>query len=173
MEKSNPEGARLVSQQQEHLYYDVLQEIVNQQIPDDIYTVGSPFSVRGRGSDGINGDRHFYGVGHRRMPVSSYNQEKAHFFSEYGMQSFPEYSTVLRYAPDTTTHDISSPLMMWHQRGGVEANKVIEWYVNSEYGQPTDCGNITTVGLLHRGPRATTMVVGRQPTIWCATHLSL
>ena len=135
MEKSNPEGARLVGQQQEHLYYDVLQEIVNQQIPDDIYTVGSPFSVRGRGSDGINGDRHFYGVGHRRMPVSSYNQERAHFFSEYGMQSFPEYGTVIRYAPDTTTHDISSPLMMWHQRGGVEANKVIEWYVNSEYGE--------------------------------------
>jgi beta-mannosidase len=69
------------------------------------------------------------------MPVSSYNQERAHFFSEYGMQSFPEYGTVLRYAPDTTTHDISSPLMMWHQRGGVEANKVIEWYVNSEYGE--------------------------------------
>ena len=138
MEKSNPEGARLVESQQEHLYYDVLQEIAKQQIPDDIYTVGSPFSVRGRGSDGINGDRHFYGVGHRRMPVSSYNQERAHFFSEYGMQSFPEYSTVLRYAPDTTTHDISSPLMMWHQRGGVEANKVIEWYINSEYGETKD-----------------------------------
>ena len=138
MEKSNPEGARLVGEQQERLYYDVLQKIANQQIPDDIYTVGSPFSVRGRGSDGINGDRHFYGVGHRRMTVSSYNQEKAHFFSEYGMQSFPEYSTVLRYAPDTTTHDICSPLMMWHQRGGVEANKVIEWYVKNEYGEPGD-----------------------------------
>lgn len=138
MEKSNPEGARLVGEQQERLYYDVLQKIANQQIPDDIYTVGSPFSVRGRGSDGINGDRHFYGVGHRRMTVSSYNQEKAHFFSEYGMQSFPEYSTVLRYAPDTTTHNINSPLMMWHQRGGVEANKVIEWYVNSEYGETKD-----------------------------------
>ena len=136
MEETNPEGAQLVGQQQEHLYYDVLQEIVNQQIPDDIYTVGSPYSVRGRGSDGINGDRHFYGVGHRRMPVSSYNQEKAHFFSEYGMQSFPEYNSVLHFAPDTACHAIGSELMMWHQRGGAEANKVIEWYVNSEYGQP-------------------------------------
>jgi len=138
MEKDNPEGARLVGPQQEHLYYDVLQDVTRQQIPDDIYTVGSPFSVRGRGSDGINGDRHFYGVGHRRMPVSAYNQEKAHFFSEYGMQSFPEYSTVLRFAPDVTTHDISSGVMMWHQRGGVAANQTIEWYVNSEYGQPRD-----------------------------------
>ncbi len=138
MEKDNPDGARLVGPQQEHLYYDVLKEITSKLIPDDIYTVGSPFSVRGKGSDGINGDRHFYGVGHRRMPVSAYNQEKAHFFSEYGMQSFPEYGTVLRFAPDTTTHDIGSSVMMWHQRGGVAANQTIEWYVNSEYGQPRD-----------------------------------
>ena len=138
MEKVNPEGARLVEQQQEYLYYDVLQEIVDQQIPSDIFVTGSPLADRGRGSDGINGDRHFYGVGHRRMPVGNYNLEKAHFFSEYGMQSFPEYASVLRFAPDTTTHDIRSDLMMWHQRGGVEANKVIEWYVNSEYGQPKD-----------------------------------
>ncbi len=138
MEKQDPDGARLVGQQQEYLYYDFLQQIADQQIPDDIFVTGSPLADRGRGSDGINGDRHFYGVGHRRMPISAYNQEKAHFFSEYGMQSFPEYSTVLRFAPDTTTHDIGSEQMMWHQRGGVEANKVIEWYVNSEYGQPRD-----------------------------------
>ena len=138
MEKTDSVSAQIVEQQQEHLYYDVLQEIVNQQIPDDIYTPGSPFTVRGKGSDGANGDRHFYGVGHRRMPVSSYNQEKAHFFSEYGMQSFPEYATVLKFAPDPTTHNIGSELMMSHQRGGVNANKVIEWYVNNEYGQPKD-----------------------------------
>ncbi len=138
MEKTNPEGARLVGQQQEHLYYDVLQEETDRLIPDDIYTVGSPYSMRGTGSDGVNGDRHFYGVGHRRMPVSSYNQEYAHFFSEYGMQSFPEYTTVMTFAPDTSTHDIGSEVMMSHQRGGVDANKVIEWYINSEYGKPKD-----------------------------------
>lgn len=136
MKQSDPETAKIVEKQQEDLYYDVLKEITNREAPDDIYTVGSPFSVRGHGSDGINGDRHFYGVGHRRMPVSSYNQEKAHFFSEYGMQSFPEYNTVLNYAPDTSTHDITSELMMSHQRGGTEANKVIESYVESEYGHP-------------------------------------
>lgn len=138
MEKTNPEGARLVGEQQEHLYYDVLQELTSHHVPDDIYVVGSPFSVRGKGSDGVNGDRHFYGVGHRRMPVSSYNQETAHFFSEYGMQSFPEYATILLFAPDKATHDISSELMMSHQRGGVNANQTIDWYIKNEYGQPRD-----------------------------------
>lgn len=158
MEKSNPEGARIVGAQQEHLYYDVLQEIADQQIPDDIYTVGSPFSVRGTGSDGINGDRHFYGVGHRRMPVSMYNEEKAHFFSEYGMQSFPEYATVCRYAPDPATHDITSELMMWHQRGGDEANKVIEWYVNSEYGEPKDFSQFLYASQLLQGDAMRTAI---------------
>ena len=92
------------------------------------------------------------------MPISSYNQEKAHFFSEYGMQSFPEYGTVLRYAPDTTTHDISSPLMMWHQRGGVEANKVIEWYVNSEYGQPKDLRQFLYASQLLQGDAMRTAI---------------
>lgn len=138
MEKDNPEGAQIVGKQQEYLYYDLLQQIVDEQIPGDNFVTGSPLADRGRGSDGINGDRHFYGVGHRRKPVNSNNQEKAHFFSEYGMQSFPEYASVIRFAPDSATHSISNELMMWHQRGGVEANKVIEWYVNSEYGQPRD-----------------------------------
>ena len=138
MEKANPTGAQLVGQQQEYLYYDLLQQVVDEQIPDHNYVTGSPLADRGRGSDGINGDRHFYGVGHRHMPVSSYEQEKAHFFSEYGMQSFPEYASVLSFAPDISTHSIDSELMMWHQRGGVEANKTIAWYVDSEYPQPRD-----------------------------------
>lgn len=138
MEQTNPEGARLVEQQQEYLYYDFLQHIADQYIPDNTYITGSPLAARGRGGDGVNGDRHFYGVGHRRMPVSSYNQEKAHFFSEYGMQSFPEHLTVMRFASDPTQHDISSELMMSRQRGGAKANEVIKWYIDSEYGQPKD-----------------------------------
>lgn len=158
MEKENPEGAKLVGPQQELLYYDVLQEIADQHIPDDIYTVGSPFSMRGSGSDGVNGDRHFYGVGHRRMPVSSYNDETAHFFSEYGMQSFPEYSTILEFAPDTTTHNISSELMMSHQRGGENANKVIEWYVNSEYGETQDFQQFVYASQLLQGDAMRTAI---------------
>lgn len=138
MEQTNPEGARLVGQQQEYLYYDFLQDIANQYISDIAYVSGSPLAARGRGGDGVNGDRHFYGVGHRRMPVSSYNQEKAHFFSEYGMQSFPEFATVMSFSPDTTSHDIGSELMMSRQRGGAKANEVIEWYITNEYGRPKD-----------------------------------
>lgn len=158
MEKSNPEVAPMIGEQQEHLYYDVLQDVTDCFAPDAIYTVGSPFSVRGHGSDAINGDRHFYGVGHRRMPVSAYNQEKAHFFSEYGMQSFPEMSTIHSFAPDAKSHDITSELMMWHQRGGVEANKVIESYVESEYGHPRDFQQFVYASQLLQGDAMRTAI---------------
>lgn len=158
MEKTNPEAARVIGEQQERLYYNVLREVTDREVPNDIYTVGSPFSVRGHGSDGENGDRHFYGVGHRRMPVSAYNQEKAHFFSEYGMQSFPEMATIHRFAPDAKTHDITSELMMWHQRGGVEANKVIEWYVESEYGHPHDFQQFVYASQLLQGDAMRTAI---------------
>lgn len=138
MEQVNADGARLVGEQQERLFYDVLQEVSAVHLPEGIYTAGAPYALRGRGSDGENGDRHFYGVGHRRMPVSRYNEERAHFFSEYGMQSFPEYATVMRFAPDTATHHTANELMMSHQRGGRDANKVMEWYLENEYGTPRD-----------------------------------
>lgn len=158
MEKTNPEAARMIGQQQEHLYYDVLQEIADRELPDDVYTVGSPFTFRGKGSDGVNGDRHFYGVGNRYMPVSSYNDEPAHFYSEYGVQSFPEYATIRRFAPDATTHDITSELMMWHQRGGAEANKKIEWYILNEYGQPSDFQQFLYASQLFQGDAMRTAI---------------
>lgn len=158
MMKTDPEGAALVEQQQEHLYYEVLRQVTDEHAPDDVYVFNSPLAAPGRGSDGINGDRHFYGVGHRRMPVSSYNDEKAHFFSEYGMQSFPAMSTIGAFAPDTASHHIGSDVMMWHQRGGTEANQVIEWYVASHYGQPHDFAQFVYASQLLQGDAMRTAI---------------
>lgn len=119
-------------------YFEALPEMVELYHPDAFYWANSPFSGRGKGSDGINGDRHYYGVWQRKFPVSQYNNEKSHFFSEYGVQSFPEYGTVLKYAPDTTAHRLDSDVMMWHQRGGENANGLIAWYLENEYRKPMD-----------------------------------
>jgi beta-galactosidase/beta-glucuronidase len=56
--------------------------------------------------------------------------------------------------------DISSPLMMWHQRGGVEVNKVIEWYVNSEYGETKDFRQFLYASQLLQGDAMRTAIVG-------------
>lgn len=54
------------------------------------------------------------------------------------MQSFPEYSSLVKFIPDSTEHYIQSEPMMSHQRGGDHANSLIEWYLESEYKHPED-----------------------------------
>lgn len=47
---------------------------------------------------------------------------------------------------------------MWHQRGGDEANKVIEWYVNSEYGEPKDFSQFLYASQLLQGDAMRTAI---------------
>lgn len=137
-EKIDREQALRMENEMKTQYFEALPQMMTLYAPDSFYWTNSPFSGEFKGSDGINGDRHYYGVWQRKHPISQYNNEKSHFFSEYGVQSFPQYSTVVKYAPDTTTHDIDSDVMMWHQRGGENANSLIAWYLESEYRQPKD-----------------------------------
>ena len=53
------------------------------------------------------------------------------FFSEYGFQSFPEYASVLRFAPRGARpgHQNQEVMMMAHQRGGDYANMRIRQYL--------------------------------------------
>lgn len=137
-EDKDPEEASRIEAEMKALYFEVLPQMMEQNDPDSFYWANSPYSGMDKGSDGINGDRHYYGVWQRKHPVSQYNNEKSHFFSEYGVQSFPEYGTVVRYAPDTTEHRLDSDVMMWHQRGGESANSLIAWYLENEYHKPAD-----------------------------------
>lgn len=138
LEKSDPEQARRIEDEMNVQYFEALPEMMSLYAPDSFYWANSPFSGFGKGSDGLNGDRHYYGVWLRKHPISQYNNEKSHFFSEYGVQSFPEYSTIVKYAPDTISHNLDSDVMMWHQRGGEHANSLIAWYLENEYRKPDD-----------------------------------
>lgn len=135
-ENGAPEEARRIEAEMNTQYFEVLPDMMERYAPDSFYWANSPFSGKGKGSDGVNGDRHYYGVWQRKHPISQYNQEKSHFFSEYGVQSFPEYSTVMSYARNTVDHNLTSDVMMWHQRGGENANSLIAWYLENEYRQP-------------------------------------
>ena len=138
LERESPGEAAIVEEELNRQYFETLPEAVASYAPDSFYWPSSPFSAQGRGSDGVNGDRHFWTVWHGKAPIDTYNKEQAHFFSEYGMQSFPEYSSLVKFIPDSTEHYIQSEPMMSHQRGGDHANSLIEWYLESEYKHPED-----------------------------------
>ncbi len=135
-EQNHPEYATIIEEELHRQYFETLPAAVGEFAPETFYWPSSPFSANGRGSDGVNGDRHYWDVWHQKAPIDSYNKDKAHFFSEYGMQSFPEYESILKFAPDTADHSITSEVMMSHQRGGDHANELIEWYLLNEYRRP-------------------------------------
>jgi len=119
-------------------YQVVLPSVVKEYAPETFYWPSSPFASYSGYSNDKDGDRHYWDVWHGKKPIANYNIERSRFFSEYGFQSFPDYESVLRYAPDSVDWDIYSEVMMSHQRGGDHANKLIETYLLNEYRTPKD-----------------------------------
>jgi beta-mannosidase len=137
-EEQNPEYAQIIRKQYESTYNKVLPEVVKEYAPETFYWPSSPFANNDGMSNDHDGDRHYWSVWHGKKPIEDYNIERSRFFSEYGFQSFPDYESVLRYAPEGRDHDIYSDVMMAHQRGGDHANSLINTYLLSEYQKPKD-----------------------------------
>lgn len=147
-----------VQKEFEELYYKVLPEIVKDNDIDTQYWPSSPFSDYYSVSKTTSGDYHYWGVWHAKEPIRQYNTHRARFYSEYGMQSFPEFESVICFNPDSSQWDIHSDVMMSHQRGGSFANSLIETYLQSEYTKPNDFASLLYVGQLMQGDAMKTAV---------------
>jgi beta-mannosidase len=158
LEKLNPDFANRVIKQFEDQYYVTLASVVEEYGSDVAYTPSSPFSGYGIASNDHQGDRHYWGVWHGQKPISDYNTERSRFFSEYGFQSFPEFESVKIYAPKEEDWNITSEVMMAHQRGGEFANKRIESYLLNEYYTPKDFQSFLYLNQLLQGDAVKTAI---------------
>ncbi|GIO39568.1 beta-mannosidase [Paenibacillus antibioticophila] len=82
------------------------------------------------------GDIHYWGVWHAVEPFSNYNERVGRFMSEYGFQSFPELSSVLKYA-DRDQLELESKVMLAHQKNG-QGNRLIKQYMDQYLPEPKD-----------------------------------
>ena len=146
------------------VFHGVLPEVVSIYDPTAFYWPSSPYGgdpdakvESGQTLWNPDGDAHYWGVWQGK-DISTYNDIRARFFSEYGFQSFPEYQSVLKYAPEERDHDIYSDVMMAHQRGGHNANARIESYLLSEYRKPKDFPNFLYMGQLLQGDAIKTAI---------------
>ncbi len=137
-EKQNPAFAETIWNQMESQYFETLPQVIAEHDPDRFYWPSSPFSDKSGKRSSNSGDMHFWEVWHGRRAISEYNKQKSRFFSEYGFQSFPEFESVKMYAPNPEDWDISSEVMMAHQRAGNLGNGLIEDYLLKEYRKPKD-----------------------------------
>ncbi len=135
-ERLNPEWAKTIWDQLVTQFYVMLPKVVEENDPGKFYWPSSPHSEKGVRANNVSGDLHYWGVWHAKEPVEKYNVVRSRFFSEYGFQSFPEFASVKKYAPEARDWDIYSEVMMSHQRGGAFANGLIETYLLNEYQKP-------------------------------------
>ncbi len=140
-----------VGKQQHALFHELLPEVVKEYAPNISYRPSSPYAFEETPSDGINGDDHYWGVWHGAEPFDAYNDHRVRFQSEYGFQSFPEYESVLRFAPFAEDHNIYSEVMMQHQKAGTYANHRIEEYMRRDYHVPADFRHFLYVSQLMQG----------------------
>ena len=135
-EAKNQENADKIWQAYVDIFHKTLPEVVAEFDPQRSYWGSSPSSGLGIPADLINGDEHYWGVWWGKEPFETYATHLPRFMSEYGFQSFPEISTVKKYAtPDD--YDIFSDVMKSHQRSSI-GNGTIEYYMLKEYNRPKD-----------------------------------
>lgn len=150
--------ADLIRRQFDDLYFKLLPEVVEANDPDVFYWPSSPYSRPDGAPEPNRGDTHLWTVWGGGAPIDTYNHKRSRFFSEYGFQSFPEMSTVLKYAPDTTQHFLDSDVMLAHQRASVGANRKIERYMLEAYPKPRDFASFLYLSQVLQGDAVRTAI---------------
>jgi beta-mannosidase len=135
-EALNKENADKIWQSYVDIFHKTLPQVVEEYDPQRSYWGSSPSSGLGITTDLVNGDEHYWGVWWGKEPFKNYATHLARFMSEYGFQSFPELSTVRKYA-EPEDYDIFSEVMKSHQRSSI-GNGTIEYYMLQEYKKPKD-----------------------------------
>lgn len=96
------------------------------------YVTSSPLYGWGHPECVTHGDSHYWGVWWGELPFEVYAEKTGRFMSEYGFQSYPEWSTVVRFCPEDQRY-IASPTMLNHQKHG-RGVQIIDKAMKQYYG---------------------------------------
>ena len=123
-----------------------------------------------RANDSTRGDKHYWQVwGNPALPVTAYLGETPRFMSEYGLQAWPQLSTVDAFATRDEQR-IDGPVIRAHQKFMAgNGNARLLHYIEREYGTPATFADfvylsqvmqaegIALAALHHRASRPYTM----------------
>ncbi len=100
------------------------------------YTSSSPLSNWGTAENFNHSSMHYWGVWHGRDDIDAYRENVGRFMVEYGMQSYPDISTIARFS---LTEDLAldSEVMVNRQKSYI-GNPEILRLVKTRYPEPTD-----------------------------------
>ncbi len=73
-----------------------------------------------------SGDNHYWGVWHGGDGFDAFEKNNGRFLSEYGMQSFPEISTITKFAEEKDL-DINSEVMLSRQKASLGTANLVKY----------------------------------------------
>ena len=126
------------------LFYQVIPDVLKEVDNTRYYHYSSPSGAGFGDFSYKNGDAHYWGVWHGKEPFETYSNNIARYMSEYGFQSYPEISTIRKFAAegDLLLH---SEVMLSHQRCMADerrdkeyGNRLIQTYLEKQFKQPKD-----------------------------------
>jgi beta-mannosidase len=147
-QRYSAEQRQIIWKAYDTLFHHILPGVIEQEDPGRPYWHSSPSAGMGQlaSYETTSGDMHYWGVWHGQHPFSDFRKYRARFMSEYGFQSFPEFSSVKKYAlPED--YNIESEVMTSHQRSGI-GNLRIRQYMEEDYKIPVDFEQFLYVGQL-------------------------
>ena len=100
------------------------------------YIHTSPLSNWGTKEAFNHGTQHYWGVWHGKDPIEDFSRKIGRFNSEYGFQSFPEFSTLNTFSRREQWH-LDSAVMQHHQKSYV-GNGMIDKHAKRLYGKMPD-----------------------------------
>ena len=134
-----PEQAEQFDKVNETIFRKILPEAVAEAYKQEMpywHSTPSP----GWGLDTLdrwkNGDVHNWDIWHKGVPIADYNTLIPRFSTEYGLQSYPELSSIRRYTPENQLY-LGSETLASHQ-GDRKGDRRILQYIEEFYKKPAD-----------------------------------
>ena len=128
------------------IFHDLLPNICKKLDPGRLYWPSSPgHSTQLPESDQIygSGDNHYWGVWHGGDGFDAFEENIGRFLSEYGMQSFPEMGTIMKFAEEKDL-DINSKVMMYRQKASLGTGNLLK-YIEDYFSQQKDFRSIVVL----------------------------
>ena len=128
------------------IFHDLLPNVCEKLDPGRLYWPSSPgHSLTPPESDQIygSGDNHYWGVWHGGDGFEAFEENIGRFLSEYGMQSFPEMGTIMKFAEEKDL-DINSKVMKDRQKASLGTGNLIK-YIEDYFLPQTDFRSIVVL----------------------------
>ena len=119
-----------------NIFEKIFPETVNELHPSCAYISTSPKIGWGREASMTEGDSHYWGVWWGNEPFEMYSKKTGRFMSEFGFQSIPSVSSLLKFANKTEIIP-ESAVMAVHQKN-LKGYQIINEYMARDYKMPTD-----------------------------------